>query len=128
MTPKQIMESGLQEGEDVFAVATIVRTAGVTAAKPGAKALLRDHDWEPAFLTAALATPAGFIGALGSQKTQTARIAHLAEKGSSEHDLKRVRGPIGLVPSLRDANLIAVSALAEVAQAFAYDQQKVIDA
>jgi xanthine dehydrogenase accessory factor len=42
MTPKQIMESGLQEGEDVFAVATIVRTAGVTAAKPGAKALLRD--------------------------------------------------------------------------------------
>ena len=42
MTPKQIMESGLQEGEDVFAVATIVRTAGVTAAKPGAKALLRN--------------------------------------------------------------------------------------
>jgi xanthine dehydrogenase accessory factor len=42
MTPKQINESGLQEGEDVFAIATIVRTAGVTAAKPGAKALLRD--------------------------------------------------------------------------------------
>ena len=42
MTPKQIMESGLQEGEDCFAVATIVRTAGTTAAKPGAKALLRE--------------------------------------------------------------------------------------
>ncbi|WP_390914506.1 XdhC family protein [Pseudosulfitobacter sp. SM2401] len=94
----------------------------------GVLTLFHDHDWEPAFLTAALATPAGFIGALGSQKTQTARLAHLAEKGISEHDLKRVRGPIGLVPSLRDANLIAVSALAEVAQAFAYDQQKIIDA
>ncbi|SFR43881.1 XdhC family protein [Litoreibacter janthinus] len=42
MTPKQIMEHGLQEGEDYFAVATIVRTAGTTAAKPGAKALLRE--------------------------------------------------------------------------------------
>ena len=41
MTPKQIMEQGLQEGEDYFAIATIVRTAGTTAAKPGAKALLR---------------------------------------------------------------------------------------
>jgi xanthine dehydrogenase accessory factor len=42
MTPKQIMEHGLQEGEDYFAIATIVRTAGTTAAKPGAKALLRE--------------------------------------------------------------------------------------
>ncbi|WP_176251266.1 MULTISPECIES: XdhC family protein [unclassified Sulfitobacter] len=42
MTPKQLMENGLQEGEDCFAIATIVRTAGTTAAKPGAKALLRE--------------------------------------------------------------------------------------
>lgn len=41
MTPKQIMDRGLHEGEDYFAIATIVRTAGTTAAKPGAKALLR---------------------------------------------------------------------------------------
>lgn len=42
MTPKEITEHGLQEGADYFAVATIVRTAGTTAAKPGAKALLRE--------------------------------------------------------------------------------------
>lgn len=42
MTPKQIMDHGLQVGEDCFAVATIVRTAGTTSAKPGAKALLRE--------------------------------------------------------------------------------------
>lgn len=42
MTPKQIMEHGLNEGEDCFAVATIVRTAGTTSAKPGAKALMRE--------------------------------------------------------------------------------------
>lgn len=90
--------------------------------------LFHDHDWEPAFLVAALATPAGFIGALGSQRTQAARLAHLAKNGVPDSDLQRIRGPIGLVPSLRNANLIAVSALAEVAQAFAYQQQTVIDA
>ncbi|TDE33726.1 XdhC family protein [Antarcticimicrobium sediminis] len=42
MTPKHIAQHGLQTGQDVFAIATIVRTAGTTAAKPGAKALLRD--------------------------------------------------------------------------------------
>ena len=42
MTPKQIMDHGLNEGEDCFAIATIVRTAGTTSAKPGAKALMRE--------------------------------------------------------------------------------------
>lgn len=42
MTPKQITDHGLQVGEDCFAIATIVRTAGTTSAKPGAKALLRE--------------------------------------------------------------------------------------
>lgn len=92
-------------------------------ATSGILTLFHDHDWEPAFLVAALATPAGFIGALGSQLTQVARLAHLSEMGVSDSDLQRVRGPIGLVPSLRNANLIAVSALAEVAQTFAYKQQ-----
>ena len=90
--------------------------------------LFHDHDWEPAFLVAALATPAGFIGALGSRPTQASRLAHLAEIGVSDADLQRIRGPIGLVPSLRNANLIAVSALAEVAQTFAYQQQTVSSA
>lgn len=94
----------------------------------GLLTLFHDHDWEPAFLVAALATPAGFIGALGSQRTQAARLAHLSKMGVSESDLQRVRGPIGLVPSLRNANLIAVSALAEVAQTFAYEQQIVTHA
>ncbi|MEP3346812.1 MAG: XdhC family protein [Litoreibacter sp.] len=88
--------------------------------------LFHDHDWEPDFLKAALATPARFIGALGSRKTHAARIETLLELGVSPQDAQRVRGPIGLIPSLRDANFIAVSALAEIAQSFAYEQQKQI--
>jgi len=94
----------------------------------GLLTLFHDHDWEPAFLVAALATPAGFIGALGSRRTQASRLEHLSQMGVSDRDLQRVRGPIGLVPSLRNANLIAVSGLAEVAQAFAYEQQTVSNA
>ncbi|MEP1767350.1 MAG: XdhC family protein [Sulfitobacter sp.] len=92
----------------------------------GLLTLFHDHDWEPAFIRAALGTQAGFIGALGSQKTQSARLAHLADLGFSEQELARVRGPIGLVPSLRHAELIAVSALAEITQVFAYHQQSVV--
>ena len=96
-------------------------------ATSGFLTLFHDHDWEPAFLVAALGTTAGFVGALGSQRTHAARLAQLANMGISELDLQRVKGPIGLVPSLRNADLIAISALAEIAQAFAYDQQLVVD-
>ena len=89
--------------------------------------LFHDHNWEPAFLIAALASTAGFVGALGSQRTHAARLAQLADMGVSDRDQQRIKGPIGLVPSLRNADLIAISALAEIAQAFAYDQQLVVD-
>ncbi|MFT7371015.1 MAG: xanthine dehydrogenase accessory factor [Alteromonas macleodii] len=89
--------------------------------------LFHDHDWEPAFLVAALETTAGFVGALGSHKTHAARLAQLADLGVSDRNLQRIKGPIGLVPSLRSADLIAVSALAEIAQAFAYDQQVIVE-
>ncbi|MBU2993014.1 XdhC family protein [Octadecabacter sp. 1_MG-2023] len=96
-------------------------------ATSGFLTLFHDHDWEPAFLVAALGTTAGFIGALGSTRTHAARLSQLANMGVCEQDLQRITGPIGLVPSLRNADLIAISALAEIAQAFAYDQQRVVD-
>jgi len=96
-------------------------------ATSGFLTLFHDHHWEPAFLVAALATTAGFVGALGSHRTHTARLAQLAGMGVSRRDQQRIRGPIGLVPSLRNADLIAISALAEIAQAFAYEQQLVVD-
>jgi xanthine dehydrogenase accessory factor len=37
--------------------------------------------------------------------------------GVASDDLGRLRGPIGLVPSLREAPLIALSAMAEVVAA-----------
>ena len=76
--------------------------------------LFHDHEWEPALLRAALGTPALFIGSLGSMRTHALRCEALRQDGVPEADIDRLHGPIGLVPSLREAPLIAVSAMAEV--------------
>lgn len=76
--------------------------------------LFHDHDWEPALIRSALSTPAAFIGCLGSRRTHDLRLAGLMASGVAQQDLDRVRGPIGLVPSLREAPLIAISAMAEI--------------
>ncbi|MEO1537078.1 MAG: XdhC family protein [Pseudomonadota bacterium] len=80
--------------------------------------LFHDHDWEPHLLLKALETSAGFIGSLGSRRTHAMRCETLIGLGAAETDISRLRGPIGLVGSLRDASLIAVSALAEIVSTF----------
>ncbi len=80
--------------------------------------LFHDHDWEPHLLRKALDTPVGFIGSLGSRRTHMMRCETLIGLGATEADISRLKGPIGLVGSLRDATPIAVSALAEIVAAF----------
>lgn len=50
---------------------------------------------EPA-LAAALRTPAGFIGAMGSRTTTAERLARLRARGIPEPALQRIHAPIGL--------------------------------
>lgn len=71
-----------------------------------------DHDLEEAILTDALKTDAFYIGAQGSFKTHQKRIAGL--KALQATGVERVRGPIGLIPSTRDPQTLAISVLAEV--------------
>lgn len=80
--------------------------------------LFHDHDWEPALLREALKTPARFIGSLGSRTTHALRCEALRQSGVSESSLARLRGPIGLVPSLRDAFSISISTMAEIVSVF----------
>lgn len=80
--------------------------------------LFHDHDWEPALLKIALGSSSRFIGSLGSRRTHEMRKQALRQMHVPPDAIARLRGPIGLVPSLRDAPSIAVSALAEVVAAF----------
>ena len=76
--------------------------------------MFHDRDWEEGLLRQALAGRAFYIGALGSRRTQAARLDMLAAAGADAASLRRIRGPIGLVPSQRDASQIAISTLAEI--------------
>jgi len=76
--------------------------------------VFHDHEWEQAILMQAARQHPFFIGALGSRKTHAMRIERLRHAGLSAADCAQIQGPIGLVPSLRNASLIAVSALAEI--------------
>jgi len=73
-----------------------------------------DHDLEPAILRHLLDTPAFYIGAQGSRSAQAARLSRLREMGVPEDQLGRVRGPVGLIPSSREPNALAISVLAEI--------------
>lgn len=73
-----------------------------------------DHDNEPAILRAALQSRAFYIGAQGSRRTAARRLQVLRGLGFEEEQCLRVRGPIGVIPSTRDARTLAVSVLAEV--------------
>ena len=73
-----------------------------------------DHDWEPPILAGALATEAFYIGAQGSRRARAARMRELEAMGVDAAARDRLYGPIGLVPSAREARTLAVSVLAEI--------------
>ncbi len=79
--------------------------------------LTHDPKIDDVALHAALASPAFYIGALGSRRTQTARLARLAARGWSERDLARIHGPVGLAIGAKGPAEIAVSILAEIVAA-----------
>ncbi len=68
---------------------------------------------EPALL-AALRSPAPYVGAIGSKKTQTTRRDWLRSQGLSEETVARVHGPIGLDLGGRHPAETALAILAEM--------------
>lgn len=78
--------------------------------------LFHDHDWEPALLQQALNGPCFYLGAMGSERTHQTRCETLSNLGVEQDALARIKGPIGLVESQRDARLLALSILAEIVQ------------
>jgi xanthine dehydrogenase accessory factor len=68
---------------------------------------------EPALISA-LATGAGYIGALGSRTTTADRERRLRDAGVSDSELARIHAPCGLDIGSRTAEETAVSVLAEI--------------
>jgi xanthine dehydrogenase accessory factor len=80
--------------------------------------VLLDHD--PAFdvvLVEAVRRGRGFIGALGSRRTQAARRERLLAAGLTDAELARLHGPVGLDLGARTPAETAVSIVAQVVAA-----------
>lgn len=93
--------------EDALATITI---------QPNTYIAILSHDPkfdEPALL-GALDSPAAYIGAIGSRKTNIDRRRRLAEAGVSDEQVARIRGPIGLDIGAVSPEEMAISILAEI--------------
>jgi xanthine dehydrogenase accessory factor len=68
---------------------------------------------EPA-LVAALASGAGYVGALGSRRTHADRTERLRRAGVSEEDLRRISSPCGLDVGAQTPAETAIAVLGEI--------------
>ncbi|GAA4475978.1 XdhC family protein [Gluconacetobacter asukensis] len=76
--------------------------------------LTHDAKLDDPTLRTALDSPAFYIGALGSRKTQASRLARLAADGIGPERTARIHGPVGLAIGAIGASEIALSILAEI--------------
>jgi len=76
--------------------------------------LAHDDKFDLPLLTAALASEAYYVGALGSRRNQERRRERLLEAGVDEADLDRISGPAGLDIGAHTPAETAVSMLAEM--------------
>jgi len=76
--------------------------------------LFHDHDWEPELLGQALGSEAFFVGAMGSKRTHEKRVEILRANGIPASSLSRLVAPLGLIPSTRDPDSLALSILSQI--------------
>ncbi len=93
----------------------------VAALKPDAATavvtLSHDPKLDDPALIAALASPAFYIGALGSRKTHARRLERLRGEGLDDAALARIRAPVGLPIGAVSPGEIAVSIMADIVAA-----------
>lgn len=99
----------------------VLARAGLDA---GSAVVVLTHDpkFDVPALARALRSDAGYVGALGSRRTQARRREQLREVGVTDEELARLRAPIGLDLGGREPEEIALAILAEV-QAVRYGRR-----
>jgi xanthine dehydrogenase accessory factor len=78
--------------------------------------LTHDHKFDIPALKVALETPAGYIGAMGSRRTNADRAERLLAEGVSDEAMARIHAPIGLRIGSRSPQEVAVAIAAEIVQ------------
>ena len=76
--------------------------------------LTHDHKFDVPAVVAALATRVGYLGAMGSRRTDAERRQRLRDAGVTDEELTRLMAPIGLDIGARTPEETAVSICAEI--------------
>lgn len=76
--------------------------------------LSHDARFDAELIAQALATPAQYVGAMGSRRTHGRRVASLRERGVDERSIMLLHSPIGLDLGASTVEETAISILAEV--------------
>lgn len=79
--------------------------------------LTHDPKLDDPAIKVALASPARYVGALGSPSTHATRLERLRAEGMTDEQLARLHAPVGLKIGARTPEEIAVSIIAEVVAA-----------
>ncbi len=95
-------------------VAAAVAAAADLASGDAIVVLTHSREVDGPVLAAALAGKAGYVGALGSRRTQAARATWLADHGVASDAVQHIRGPVGLDIGARTPAEIALSIVAEI--------------
>jgi xanthine dehydrogenase accessory factor len=77
-------------------------------------ALTHDPKFDVPLLKVALSTNAGYIGAMGSRRTNAERTKQLIDEGITEEQIARISGPIGLDIGARTPAEVAVAIAGEI--------------
>ena len=77
-------------------------------------ALTHDPKIDDILLSEALKSECFYIGALGSRKSHAARLERLSAQGFGDHELARIKGPIGYAIGSKGPGEIASSILSEI--------------
>jgi len=80
--------------------------------------LTHDPKLDDPALMIALASPAFYVGALGSRRTHAARLERLGAAGISPENLARIHGPVGLAIGAANPAEIALSIMAGITAAW----------
>jgi xanthine dehydrogenase accessory factor len=76
--------------------------------------LTHDHKFDIPAIVGASRTRVGYVGAMGSRRTHSERVAKLREAGLSEREIERVMAPIGLDIGARTPEETAIAIVAEI--------------
>ena len=95
---------------------TLGRPSGLMEADPWTAMVLlfHDHEWELALIEEALASEAFYIGAQGGENARVSRMMGLLARGTKEEGVARLESPIGLIPTCKSPDVLALSVIAEI--------------